>query len=68
MRLLSVFSRPLGLEQQLLIELLAGAQPGILDLDIHIRFKAGEADHLAGHVVDFDGAAHIQHEDLALMA
>ena len=59
--------KPLGLEQQLLIELLAGTQPGVDYLDIHIRFKAAEADHLARHVVNAHGLPHVEHEHLAAL-
>ena len=48
-----------------LIELLAGAEAGIDDLDVHIRFQAGEADHVAGQCVDLHRATHVEDEDLA---
>ena len=47
-----------------LIELLAGAEAGIDDLDIHIRLEAGEADHVAGQGVDLHRRPHVEDEDL----
>ena len=47
-----------------LIELLAGAEAGILDLDIHIRLEAGEADHVAGQGVDLHRRPHVEDENL----
>lgn len=58
-------AKPLFLHEHLFIELLAGAQAGIADLDIHIRLKAGKADKVAGQIVNADRLAHIQHENLA---
>ena len=51
----------------LFIELLARAETGILDLDIHIRLPAGEADHVAGQGVDLHWGTHVEDEDLAPM-
>ena len=51
--------------QALLVELLARAQTRVVDLDIHIGLVAGQANQVAGHVVDLDRLAHVQHEDLA---
>ena len=51
----------------LLIELLAGAQARVLDLDVHVRLEAGELDQVPRQGVDLDGAAHVQHEDLAAL-
>jgi len=48
-----------------LIELLAGAEAGIDDLDVHIRLEAGEADHVAGQGVDLHRRPHVEDEDLA---
>ena len=46
-----------------LIQLFPGPQAGINDLDILIGLEAGETDQVPGQIVDFDRAAHIQHED-----
>lgn len=55
----------LAAEQQLLIELLARAQAGILDGNVDIRLETGQADHIACQIVDAHGLAHVEHEDLA---
>ena len=47
------------------IELFARAKSGVLNLNIDIRFEAGEADQVPGQVIDLDRGTHIQHEDLA---
>ena len=47
------------------IELLAGAEAGIDNLDVHIRFQAGEADHVAGQGVDLHRRPHVEDEDLS---
>ena len=47
------------------IKLLAGAETGVFDLDIHVGLEAGEADQVAGQGVDLHGRAHIKDEDLA---
>ena len=46
------------------IELLAGAEAGVFDLDVHIGLEAGEADHIAGQGVDLHRGSHIEDEDL----
>ena len=51
----------------LFIELLARAEAGILNLDVHIRLQTGEANHVAGQGVDLHRASHIEDEDLAPM-
>ena len=48
----------------LLIELFAGAQPGILYFYIHIGAETGELDEVARKRVDLHRRAHIQHEYL----
>ena len=55
------------LHEQLLVELLAGAQAGVLDGDVHVGLVAGQADQVPGHVVDLDRLAHVQHEDLTAL-
>ena len=35
----------------------------IFELNIHIRFKSGETDQVAGKCIDFDCFTHIQYED-----
>ena len=54
--------------EQLLVQLLAGAQAGEADLDVHLGPEAGEAYHLLGEAGDGDGLAHIEDEDLAVFA
>ena len=49
----------------LFIELLAGSEAGIDDLDVHIRLQAGKADHVAGQGIDLHRGAHVEDEDLA---
>ena len=53
--------------QKLFVKLFAGTQAGVDDRDIHIRLIAGQADQVAGHGVDLDRLAHIEHEDLAAL-
>ncbi len=54
--------------QDLLVELLAGAQSGELDLDIPVRDEAGQLDEVLGEVKDLDRVAHVEHEDIAAVA
>ena len=54
--------------EYLLVQLLAGAETGVLNLDVYIGLVAGESDHAAGEVGDFDGVAHVEHEDFAAVA
>ena len=49
----------------LFIELLARAETGIDNLNIHTGLQAGEADHIAGQGVDLHRGAHVQDKDLA---
>ena len=51
--------------QLFLIQLLAGAKAGILDLDVYVRLKARHTDQVAGQGVDLNRAAHVQDKDLA---
>ena len=39
----------------------------ILDLDIHIRFKSGKANHIPGQIVNFDRLTHIQNKNLTAL-
>ena len=48
-----------------LIQLLARAQAGVLDLDIAVRRVSGQADQVSGQRVDLDRLTHVEHEDLA---
>jgi len=41
---------------------------GLDDLDVAVGFEAVELYHFAGHVVDFDGASHVEDEDVAARA
>lgn len=50
--------------EQLLVELLAGAQAGERDLDVLVRAQAGEPDHLARDIDDPDRLTHVENEDL----
>ena len=50
--------------QLLLIQLLPGAQAGILDFDVHVGLVAGQPDQVASQVGDLHRASHVQHEDL----
>ena len=49
----------------LLVELLAAAQAGVDDRDISLRLEAGQADQVAGQVVDLHRLTHVEDEDLA---
>ena len=49
----------------LFIELLARAEAGVFDLDVHVRLEAGEADQVARQGVDLHRGAHVEDEDLA---
>ncbi len=63
--------RRAGSEQKLFVELLAGTQARVGDLDIAIRIgrvfdlKAAETDHQSRQFVDLDGIAHLKSEDVA---
>ena len=59
------FRKALFGHELLFIELLAGAEAGIDDFNIHIRLEAGKADHVAGQGIDLHRGAHVQDEDLA---
>ena len=59
---------PLAFGDKFLIKLFTGAQAGVADLDINIRFLARQADHVPGHLVDSDRLAHLEEEDLAVAA
>ncbi len=58
----------LSVVEELLVELLAGAKPGYLDLNLLTGGEAGHLDHLLGEVVDADGLAHVENENLASVA
>ena len=72
-RFSDVYEVIVGLHESLLghelffIELLAGAQPGVFNFNIDVRFKTGHTDQVSGEGVDPDRAAHIQDEDLSAM-
>ena len=57
----------LFLHQQLLIELLARSEAGVLNFDVHIRLVTGQADHVPRHGVDLHRLAHVQNENLAAL-
>ena len=52
--------------EQLLVQLLAGAQADDLYFDVEIRPQAGQPDQPAGDVDDLDRVAHVEDEDPAL--
>lgn len=52
--------------EDLLVELLAGAKTGVDDLDVLVRLQSGEADHVAGEVVDLVLFAHVEDVDLGI--
>ena len=54
--------------EHLLVQLLAGAQTGVLNLDVLIGLEAGQANHAAGEVSNLDRLAHVEHENLAAVA
>ena len=51
----------------LFIELLSGAQAGVLDLDIDVRLEARKPDQVSGQGVDLDRASHVEDENLTAM-
>ena len=57
--------RRFGGVEQLLVQLLAGAQPDIADRDVALGREPGEADHLARQIDDLDRLAHVEDENLA---
>ena len=61
-----LFQIPAG-HQQFLVELLAGAQTGLHDLDVPVRLIAGQSDHILRQLQNFHGTAHVQHEQLVLL-
>ena len=54
--------------QFFLIQLFAGTETGVFDLDIHVRLQSGEPDHIPCEGIDLYRAAHIQDEDLAAVS
>ncbi len=54
----------LGVREDLLVELLAGTETAVNNLDVDADMEAGEADHPAGQGVYLDGLAHVEDEDL----
>ena len=59
------FGEALFGHELLFIELLARAEAGVLDLNVHVGLEAGEADQVAGQGVDLHRGAHVEDEDLA---
>ena len=55
---------PLAGDQQLLEQLLPGAQAAEADVDILVGDKTGEPDQLLGEVEDLDRLAHVEEENL----
>ena len=64
----SGFGGTLGGGEHLLVQLLAGAQAGVLNLNVHIGLEAGESNHATGEVGNLDRFAHVEHENLAAVA
>ena len=56
--------RVLRIVEDFFVELLAGPQAGVFDLDVLVGREAGEGDHPARELVDLDGLAHVEHDDL----
>ncbi len=54
----------LGVGEDFLVELFAGSQAAVDDLDVLAGFEAGELDHAVGEVADLDGFAHVEDVDL----
>ena len=57
----------LGVHEQFLVQLFAGAQTGDLDLHIYARLVAVEAYQAVGQIHDLDRLAHVQHVDAAAL-
>ncbi len=62
-----VFGLPYFLvgQQKFLKELLARAQTGVDNGNVHVRLKAGQADHAPRQIVNPDRISHIQDENFA---
>src|ERR1700736_2133126 len=48
--------------------LFSGAQANEVDLDVAVRFEAGETDQVAHQVENADGLTHIQNKDFSALA
>lgn len=57
----------LGVHEQLLIQLFAGAQAGDLDLHVDTRLVAVKTDQAVSKIHDLDRFPHIQHIDTAAL-
>ena len=57
----------LGVHEQFLVQLFAGAQTGDLDLHIYARLVTVEAYQAVGQIHDLDRLAHVQHVDAAAL-
>ena len=60
--------RVLDVGEDLLVELLARTETGVLDLDVHPHTQPRQGNHPPRQVVDFHGLAHIEDEDLRARA
>ena len=54
----------LGVGEDFLVEFFARTESGVFDLDVLADLEAGQRDHPPGKVVDLDGFAHVEGEDL----
>ena len=57
----------LGVHEQFLVQLFAGAQTSDLDLHIYARLVAVEAYQAVGQIHDLDRLTHVQHVDAAAL-
>ena len=48
----------------LFIELFAGTQARVFDLDVDVRFESGKPDQVSGEISNLHRRSHVQHEDL----
>src|SRR5919109_193721 len=54
--------------EEVLVKLLAGTPPDLLDRDVDVRPQTRQLDHVAGELLDRHGLAHLEHEHLAAPA
>src|SRR6187200_3299747 len=54
--------------EEVLVQLLPRAPPHLLDRDVDVRAQTRELDHVPRELLDRDGLAHLEDEDLATRA
>ena len=61
------FLHPFFVHEPFFVKFFAGTKTGTYDIHIHARFIPGKFDQVDGKVVDPDGFAHIENEDLPFL-